>query len=137
MTNEKEVVPRNVLNWGKCPVCGFEGEIVMRGAIANHYQNCGKITDAPLCLGSRIRTKPVDDSKKAFVENCLICGKPVEDYEPEMCCSGFECGCMGVPTNPCLCSKECSKALRLNGTYEQRRIAAGIEKWVEIAPETT
>lgn len=29
------------------------------------------------------------------------------DYDPKMCCDGFECGCMGQPTEPPVCSKEC------------------------------
>ena len=28
-------------------------------------------------------------------------------FEYEMCCSGFECGCLGLPIEPCLCSDEC------------------------------
>jgi hypothetical protein len=62
---------------------------------------------------------------------CEICEKPVYDYEPEYCCSGRDCGCMGQPTEPCVCSQECSHAL-FNGigkTYEQRRIDAGIKIW--------
>lgn len=37
---------------------------------------------------------------------CDVCGCIVEDYEPEYCCSGRECGCMGLPIGPCLCEKE-------------------------------
>lgn len=50
------------------------------------------------------------DSEK-YTENCFICGKKVDGYEPEMCCSGYHCGCMGLPTNPCLCSQESSDKL--------------------------
>ena len=32
--------------------------------------------------------------------NCIYCNKPVEDYEPRFCCSGFECGCQGQPIDP-------------------------------------
>jgi hypothetical protein len=65
---------------------------------------------------------------KAIVR-CLICQKPMPEYEPMFCCSGHECGCMGLPTNPQVCSQRCMTAC-LDGigkTMEQRRIDAGIE----------
>ena len=60
---------------------------------------------------------------------CLICNKFVPDYEPKFCCNGSDCGCMGQPTEPCVCSDICANAL-FNGIgkpYIQRRIEAGIE----------
>jgi len=39
--------------------------------------------------------------------HCLICGEELKDYEPLMCCSGRDCGCMGMPIEPPICSKEC------------------------------
>lgn len=36
------------------------------------------------------------------------CGKDClapKDYEPEGCCSGRECGCMGREINPVFCDK--------------------------------
>lgn len=42
---------------------------------------------------------------------CLICGAPVFGYEPSYCCSGRECACMGLPLEPCICSKKCYDAL--------------------------
>ena len=62
---------------------------------------------------------------------CMICEKPVPNYDPTYCCNGHDCGCMGMPINPCVCSVECSDAL-FNGIgigYEQRRIKAGIAKY--------
>lgn len=35
---------------------------------------------------------------------CLECSKEIE---VQMCCSGFDCGCMGQPTEPPLCSDDC------------------------------
>ena len=46
-----------------------------------------------------------------MIYNCIICNKPVPDYEPKFCCSGHECGCLGKPIEPCLCSIECDHAL--------------------------
>ena len=62
---------------------------------------------------------------------CLICDKPVPDYKPEMCCNGRDCGCMGQPINPCLCSNKCADALfnHIGHSYEERRKLAGIEKF--------
>lgn len=62
---------------------------------------------------------------------CLICGKPVPDYVPKYCCDGSECGCMGKPIDPCVCSDTCETALfeNIGIPMEERRIKAGIEKW--------
>lgn len=59
---------------------------------------------------------------------CEICGAPAADYEPKMCCDGRECECGGQPIDPCLCSTECAAAMFSGGggTFEDRRIAAGI-----------
>ncbi len=64
-----------------------------------------------------------------YINTCLICMKPVDNYEPEYCCNGHECGCRGYPTNPCVCSRECDDALYddIGLTMDQRRIKAGID----------
>jgi len=36
--------------------------------------------------------------------SCDICGT---DIEVTLCCSGHECGCMGLPVEPPVCSEEC------------------------------
>ena len=41
---------------------------------------------------------------------CVVCTTQVFGYRPEFCCDGFECGCMGKPTKPCLCP-DCEKKL--------------------------
>jgi hypothetical protein len=43
--------------------------------------------------------------------DCMVCGKPLENYDPKMCCNGHDCGCMGRPTQPPICSGECWDAL--------------------------
>lgn len=35
---------------------------------------------------------------------CMVCGVEIEVH---MCCSGYMCGCMGMPTEPPICSEEC------------------------------
>jgi len=66
---------------------------------------------------------------------CLICQKPVLDYEPEYCCSGRDCGCRGQPMEPCICSSECEDAVykHIGEEFDQRRILAGIELWKEAS----
>lgn len=52
--------------------------------------------------------------------DCMMCGKALENYDPQMCCNAFDCGCMGKPTNPPICSEECWDALmKRNGADEQ------------------
>lgn len=34
---------------------------------------------------------------------CIVCEKEVDDYEPQMCCGGVDCGCRGLPIEPPLC----------------------------------
>ena len=36
--------------------------------------------------------------------NCAICETEIE---VQMCCSGRECSCMGMPIDPPVCSNEC------------------------------
>ncbi len=40
-------------------------------------------------------------------EYCEICNKFVEGFKYKKCCNGFDCGCMGMPIEPCICSNEC------------------------------
>lgn len=44
---------------------------------------------------------------------CYACRKEIQvedDYEPEYCCSGANCGCMGSPINPVFCD-ECEEKI--------------------------
>jgi len=43
--------------------------------------------------------------------SCMVCGKDFEGEEPKMCCSGRDCGCMGMPIEPVVCSQECYDAI--------------------------
>ncbi len=38
---------------------------------------------------------------------CQVDGCTNEIETPKMCCDGRECGCMGMPTEPPVCSEEC------------------------------
>lgn len=64
-----------------------------------------------LCDGcaSRMPTEQsADEDAPHWSEVCYECKNKLteqdhEAYEPQMCCSGFECGCMGMPTEPPYC----------------------------------
>lgn len=43
--------------------------------------------------------------------NCVVCGK---DIEVTICCSGRDCGCMGMPIDPPVCSDKCYDELMNN-----------------------
>lgn len=52
------------------------------------------------------------DSNDTFKgwDYCYYCGNKMTDddfdnYEPMMCCSGRDCGCLGLPTEPPYCIK--------------------------------
>jgi len=36
--------------------------------------------------------------------NCAICDKKID---VQMCCSGRDCGCIGMPVDPPVCSEKC------------------------------
>lgn len=42
---------------------------------------------------------------------CIICGTEIEI---QMCCNGRECGCMGQPVEPPVCSSKCEDELYNN-----------------------
>ena len=54
--------------------------------------------------------------------NCVICGAEIE---VTMCCSGRECGCMGLPSEMPVCSIECEKEYvkRRDGTDQSSQKA--------------
>lgn len=61
--------------------------------------------------------------------NCVVCGETVENYKPEYCCSGEQCGCRGLPIEPPLCSVKCSSKIYGNGeTYKKNDYISAIEE---------
>lgn len=38
---------------------------------------------------------------------CMVCGGEFKGEPPKMCCSGRDCGCLGQPIEPVVCSEEC------------------------------
>jgi len=47
----------------------------------------------------------------SYWDTCICGNEAPDDYEFPTCCSGFECGCMGLPIEPYICSEECWKKL--------------------------
>ena len=39
--------------------------------------------------------------------SCMNCGVEFLGTAPEMCCNGYQCGCMGQPVEPVICSPHC------------------------------
>ena len=39
-----------------------------------------------------------------MIGNCVTCGKEIEIH---LCCYGKDCGCMGLPIEPPVCSNKC------------------------------
>jgi len=49
-----------------------------------------------------------DESKENLVPlSCMNCSTHLMGEEPKMCCNGRECGCMGMPIDPIVCSEKC------------------------------
>jgi hypothetical protein len=46
-------------------------------------------------------------AEKQVELSCMVCGTKFMGPEPQMCCSGRDCACMGLPVDPIVCSKEC------------------------------
>ena len=51
------------------------------------------------------------ESNRMIELSCMVCGKTFIGEEPKMCCSGRDCGCMGLPIDPVVCSNECYSKL--------------------------
>jgi hypothetical protein len=70
---------------------------------------------------------------KTIDNKCFICQKPVPDYRPQFCCNGIDCGCMGLPIEPCVCSDNCYVALMsgIGKPYNERREDAGIDIYID------
>ncbi len=62
---------------------------------------------------------------------CIVCDKPLPDYVPQGCCSGHECGCLGMPIEPPVCSEECFSNLPgMRRTNPTKEAAKEIEKMI-------
>lgn len=64
--------------------------------------------------------------------NCMYCNVQFKGSKPKMCCSGVDCGCMGMPIDPVVCSKGCYDMLTNNALtalqQENARLAGEVER---------
>ena len=49
---------------------------------------------------------------------CQVCQSEFKGEEPMRCCSSKECGCLGMPIDPIVCSEECYK--KIGSIYDFR-----------------
>lgn len=57
---------------------------------------------------------------------CENCNSPL-DFEPQMCCSGADCGCRGMPVDPMVCSIDCYNVLYGNSNKVKHSITTFVE----------
>lgn len=67
-----------------------------------HKKAISKITD-----DDRLKILQEYCSADIVKLKCQVCGEIFFDEEPKMCCSGRDCGCMGLPIDPIVCSQKC------------------------------
>jgi hypothetical protein len=48
---------------------------------------------------------------------CMICKEKYFGPEPIRCCDGRQCGCMGLPIEPFICSRVCYEKLLKHGIH--------------------
>lgn len=75
-------------------------------------QKSGNLTDTGIAYLNGLRQAYKILNTEYVIVNCMSCGEEFYGEEPKMCCSGRECGCMGLPTEPIVCSEKCYYALR-------------------------
>lgn len=51
------------------------------------------------------------EEEKGAAQKCMYCEAEFIGDEPKYCCSGKDCGCMGQPIDPVVCSKGCYEML--------------------------
>lgn len=73
------------------------------------YEMCKKLGDLVYRHDILFWENPT--TQKLNEEYCEICGEFVPGFKYIGCCSGFECGCMGQPIEPCICGTECWEVL--------------------------
>lgn len=56
-------------------------------------------------------SESINELKRIVICQCMVCGEKFKGEEPKMCCSGYMCGCMGLPIDPIICSEECYNKL--------------------------
>jgi hypothetical protein len=77
--------------------------------------------------------KSINEGTETGNLTCMTCGNRFYGEEPKLCCSGKDCGCMGQPTEPIVCSKECYEALM--NKYKPTPSPAGEKETAALSAE--
>ena len=71
----------------------------------------------------------VSQGEKLVALDCQVCGKEYMGEEPKGCCSGRDCGCMGQPIEPMVCSSECwDRLMSRNRPQGEKRVSEGMQE---------
>lgn len=60
-------------------------------------------------------------------QSCMSCNKEFFGHDPQYCCNGNMCGCIGQPIEPVVCSEKCYHEL-VNKQIEERK-AQDLRDW--------
>lgn len=90
---------------------GINSEIMLT-AYAHYYQAVQNMS----CSDELYKITP--EIKQWFLDHghivelsCMVCDNKWMGGMPERCCDGYQCGCMGQPIEPVVCSEECYNKL--------------------------
>lgn len=89
-------------------VCGrvwFDGKKFV--LTSRHYHYSSLLANGKELFWLELETELVT----AETDQCWNCQKDL-GYKLKGCCSGLDCGCMGLPTDPPFCSEQCGEEYR-------------------------
>ena len=95
------------------------GKIISTDTVAmkkSFYIMCSNVNNLEIlemCVkfDNEIKTELEIKSDKEVVLQCQMCDNVWIGPEPQRCCDGYQCGCMGQPIEPTVCSGECYEKL--------------------------
>lgn len=67
--------------------------------------------------------------------DCMYCGELVPGAIPKYCCTGSQCGCMGLPIEPIVCSKGCYEMLTSSTTNYMKYALTQIAQFSDVGSE--
>lgn len=82
-----------------------------------------------------VESTPSKESCQQVPLTCMYCQMDFYGEEPKGCCDGRECGCMGQPTEPVVCSKGCYEMLKQKNqspTPVTEVQESEIETWLKV-----
>jgi hypothetical protein len=67
--------------------------------------------------------RDTNDANKVWLQ-CIVCGDSFKGEEPKMCCDGSNCGCLGQPIDPIVCSENCFNNLPFRNNLKDEDVQA-------------